>query len=159
MTLILQPGRLDGSAGNVPNIANLPGGSMTANKGRVITRTAAVAVLHGLGGTVTNVLGVTLEGVTSGTSDGPATNVNYAKVDRNTQFISGIAVGGAVLLQGGVAVSTVLTVGDDYGLLTISGQDYIDSDDESDVLVELLQVDNILKIAWFKFLESTLQEP
>lgn len=155
MSFVMQPGRQLGSAGNVPNVNNLDSGSITCNKGRVVTNTAGSAVLHALGATVTNIYGVTLESCAAGVSTGAVTTLlAIAVADRNTEFVSGVVDGGAV-----TADLSAMTVGDQYGLLTVSGQDYIDLDDTSNVVVQITKIDDDLDIAWFLFLESALQQP
>lgn len=155
MTFIMQSGRMKGSAGDVPDVANLDTGSITCNKGRVITNTAGSAVLHALAGTVTNVFGISLEDCAAGVSTGAVTTLlSIARADRNTEFISGVVESGAVV----TGTMPAFVVGDTHGLITVSGQDYVDFDDTSDVLVQIRKIDTDLKVVWFLFIESTLQE-
>ncbi len=150
----MQPGQQKGSAGDVPDVSNLDNGSITCNKGRVITNTSGSAVLHALASTVTGVYGVSLEKCTSGTSEGPAsTLLAIARADRNTIFVSKVVVSGAVTTD-----LSSLTIGDQYGLITVSGQDYVDFDDTSQVLVQIVKIDDELNVVWFVFIESTLQD-
>ena len=155
MPFVMQPGRIVGSGGLVPNITNMDNGSITCNKGRVITRTSDVAVLHALSGTVTNMLGVSLEACTSGTSDGPqSTLLSVAKFDRNTEFVSKVIVSGAVTSD-----VSGLSEGDKYGFITVASQDYVDFDDTAQVVCQITKVDDNLNVVWFLLLESAIQDP
>ena len=155
MAFVMQPGRQKGSAGDVPDVSNLDNGSITCNKGRVVTNTAGSAVLHALASTVTNVYGVSLEKCTSGTSEGPAsTLLAIAKADRNTEFVAGVVESGAVV----TGTMPAFVIGSEYGLITVSSQDYVDFDDTSNKLAQITKIDTDLKIVWFLFIESTLQE-
>lgn len=155
MPFVMQPGRLKGSAGNVPDVAELDAGSITCLKGRVVTLTAGSAVLHALGATVTNLYGVTLEGAAAGVGDGPDSDILVvAKFDRNTEFVSKIVISGAVSAD----LSTVV-VGSQYGMITVSSQDYIDIDDTTNVVAQVTKIDDDLNVVWFILLESAIQEP
>ena len=155
MTMRMQPAQLKGSAGDVPDVANLDNGTITCNIGEVITNTSGSAVLHGLGGTVTGVYGISLESCAAGTSTGPVTTLlSIARADRNTVFVSGVVESGAVV----TGTMPALVVGTSHGILKVSNQDYLDFDDTSNVLVQIRKIDTALKIVWFIFIESTLQE-
>jgi len=154
MPFFTQPGRTLGSAGDVPNVVNVDAGTITCNKGRVVTLTAGAAVLHGLAATVTNVYGITLEGAAAGVPDNPGTLLAIAVADRNTEFVSKVVVSGAITTD-----LSNLTVGDQYGMILVSSQDYIDYDDTSDVIAQITKIDDDLNVVWFLFLESALQQP
>ena len=155
MPFYTQPGRTLGSGGDVPNVNNLDAGSITCNKGRVVTNTSGSAVLHGLVATVTGVYGITLEGAAAGVADGPDSSlIAIAVADRNTEYVSKVIVSGAI-----TADLSNLTVGDQYGMITVSSQDYIDYDDTSNVIAQITKIDDDLNVVWFLFLESALQQP
>jgi hypothetical protein len=154
MPFFTQPGRTIGSGGDVPQVVNANAGSITCNKGRVVTLTAGATVLHALGAVVTNVYGVTLEGAAAGVTDGPGTLLPVAIADRNTEFVSKCVISGAVTAD----LSTVV-VGSQYGMITVSGQDYIDVDDTTNVIAQVTKIDDDLNVVWFLFLESAIQQP
>ena len=154
MPFFTQPGRIAGSGGPVPDVVELAAGVITCNKGRVVTNTAGAAVLHALGATVTNIYGVTLEGAAAGVTDGPGTLLAIAKANKQTNFVSKCVDTGAL-----TADLSGVTVGDQYGMLTVGGQDYIDLDDTTNVVAQITKIDDDLNVVWFVFLESTLQEP
>ena len=154
MPFYTQPGRTLGSGGDVPNVVNLDAGSITCNKGRVVTNSSGSAVLHGLASTVTGVYGITLEGAAAGVTDGPGTLLAIAVADRNTEFVSKVVSSSAIITD-----LSSMTVGDQYGMLLVSGQDYIDLDDTSQVITQITKIDDDLNAVWFLFLESALQQP
>ena len=154
MPFYTQPGRTLGSAGDVPNVVNLDAGTITCNKGRVVTNTTGSAVLHGLAATVTGVYGITLEGAASGVTDGPGTLLAIAVADRNTEYVSKVIVSGAITDD-----LSSMTVGDQYGMITVSSQDYIDFDDTTHHIAQITKIDDDLNVVWFLFLESALQQP
>ncbi len=153
MAFVMQPGKVKGSGGKVPDVVEMDAGSITCTKGRVITLTSGSAVLHALGGTVTNMYGVSLEGAAAGVGDGPDSDILVvARFDRNVEFVSKVVVSGAV-----TADLSSLTVGDQYGMITVSSQDYIDFDDTAQVVATITKIDDDLNVVWFALIESAIQ--
>lgn len=153
MPFVMQPGKVKGSGGDVPNVVEMDAGSITCLKGRVITLTSGSAVLHALGATVTGLYGVSLEGAAAGVGDGPDSDILVvARFDRNQEFVSKVVVSGAVATD-----LSGLTVGDQYGMITVSSQDYIDFDDTSNVVATITKIDDDLNVVWFALIESAIQ--
>ena len=154
MPFPMQPGKMKGSSGNVPEVVEMDAGAGTFNKGIVIKMTASVAVVHPLVADVTNMYGVSLEGCASGVGDGPDSDiVCVARINDDTEFVAECVTSGARTADlSGVAI------GDSYGLLLVSGYDYVDLDDAANVHVVITKIDDVLNVVWFKFLASTFQE-
>lgn len=153
MPFVMQPGRIKGSGGKVPDVVEMDAGTITCLKGRVITLTSGLAVLHGLASTVTDMYGVSLEGAAAGVGDGPDSDVLVvARFDRNVEFVSKVVVSGAV-----TADLSNLTVGDQYGFITVSSQDYVDFDDTAQVVCTITKIDDNLNVVWFALIESAIQ--
>jgi hypothetical protein len=155
MARVIQPGRFP--AGEVPNVMNLvPDAAATFSKGHIVRKKsgASTAEKHPLGATVTGIYGVALEDVVAGNPDGVAPECAIAKADRNTVFIGQVTASGAILTD----LSSIL-IGVQYGLLEVAGTQYVDKDDVTHVVVQIVDTDENLNIAYFKFIESALQEP
>ena len=154
MPFPMQPGKMKGSAGNVPEVIEMDAGSATCNKGIVIKMTASVAVVHPLVTDVTNMYGVSLEGDAAGVGDGPDSDILLvARINANTEFVAKCVTSSVLETDlSGVAI------GDNYGLILVSGYDYVDLSDQSNVAVVITKIDDELDVVWFNFLASTIQE-
>ena len=129
-------------------------GAGTFGKGIVVKMTTSVAVQHPLVTDVTNMYGVSLEGVAAGVGDGPDSDICcVARINDDTEFVAQCVTAGVVETDlSGVAI------GDSYGLLLVSGYDYVDLDDTGTPAVVITKIDDVLNVVWFKFLASTFQE-
>lgn len=153
----MQAGRTIGSAGDVPNAAVQPVEAATSFvRGRIVRLDAnGDIIVHPGGADVVDIYGVSMEGATSGVSDSPAEGANVAKADRNTEFVARAHSAADFNAD----VSTV-DVGDTFGFLNdADGISHVDLDDTTNVVLQVTKVDADLRLLWFKFLESTLQEP
>lgn len=136
-----------------------PGSDQTYPAGTPVTWDEATGELdaHAGGATVTNILGVSLEGVVSGDADNPSGNVSYAKANRTNVFA-------AQLINGSGVVQTVDegNLGGRYGILKVgSGSSQwwgVDEADTTDVVVEVVEIDTHRNLVFFKFLESAIEE-
>lgn len=145
------------SPGTAPDVLNLaPAAAATFKKGRVLTRVGNTVQAHALGATVTDVYGVAQCGAADGVSDDLSGLVNVAKAGRVVKFLGQLydSVGLAI-----VEVDPAVHIGEQYGLIVVDDETYLDTQDQVNVLVEVVDVKTELNIAIFKFLESTLQEP
>lgn len=115
---------------------------------------------HALGATVTNILGLTTEGVTAGVSSNPDTKVGVISANRSNIFMAKLINGSGV----------VQTPDDDnllaqYGLLKVgSGADAwfgVDESDTTHVVIEVIgydtEIDGPTGVVYFKFIESAIQ--
>lgn len=152
MPFQMQPARQLGSAGDVPDVATLLSGALSASKGQLIKNSSGTAIIHPLSTNVLLVYGVTLEADVSGTSDGPDSSIlHIARADVRTEFLSKCVTSSVIETD----LSSV-DVGDTYGIITVSSQDYVDLSDTSNVLVKITKVDDELDVVWFTFIPSTL---
>ncbi len=152
MPFQMQPGRTLGSAGNVPDVATLLAGALTCSKGQLIKDSSGTAIIHPLTGTVLLVYGVSLEADVAGVADGPDSSIlHIARAERETEFVSKCVTSSVIETD-----LSGVSVGDTYGIITVSNQDYVDLSDTSDVLVTITKVDDDINIVWFTFLPSTL---
>lgn len=115
---------------------------------------------HALSTTVTGILGVSLDGVDSGTADNPSGNVVYAYAGRMNVFMAALTNGSGV-----VQTPDAANVDVQYGLLkTGTGLDAwfsVDEDDTTNVVAQVVGYDTHLNggngIVFFKFIESAIQ--
>jgi hypothetical protein len=155
MTVVMQPSRIP--AGDAVNVQNYPpAAAADFKKGRVLGLNASGEVIvHPLGGTVTGVLGIALEGtVAAGESSSPSGKVAVAKADRNQIFIGQLSDDGTVEPD----VSQV-DIGDEYGIELIDGVAYVNINDTTNELVQIIDRTEQLGLVLFKFIESALLAP
>lgn len=112
---------------------------------------------HSLGATVTNIVGVSLEAAVEGISTNPSGNVNFAKATRSNTFTAKVVNGTGVVQT----VSDAL-IGGQYGIRKNgTGQSAwfaINSADTTNVVLQVIGVDTERNIAYFKFIESAIQD-
>lgn len=136
-----------------------PGSSQTYPVGTPVTWDTTSQELneHPLGANVTNIVGVSLEAVVSGESTNPSGNVNFAKATRSNVFIAVVTNG-----SGEVQDVTPALVGNEYGLRKngsgVSAWFSINSADTTNAVVQVTGIDTERNIAYFKFIESAIQE-
>lgn len=155
MPVRFQPSRHP--AGEVASVQGYtPASDQTIVKGDIVTYDNAADDLneHGLATDVEDVLGVALEGAESGTADSPSGEVAVAKATRDTVFMGQVVNSSAVVTD-----LSSISIGDQYGVVVLDGIHYVDEEDTSNVLVQIVDIDDDIDVVWFKFLESTLQEP
>ena len=113
---------------------------------------------HGGGSTVTNILGVSLEGTVSGTEDNPSKTVNLALASRLNVFVAKLTNNAGV-----VQTPDTANINVEYGIVkTGSGLTAVWSVDESDTtdkVVEVIGIDTERDVVYFKFIESAIQQP
>ena len=151
----IQPSKV--SAGPAaPDVFPLtPESTQTFEKGAPITVTSGEAVEHALVATVTNIYGFALEGMASaGVSDNPSGDVHVAKANRMTEFVAECVTAGVLETD-----LSGVSIGDQYGLLKVSSDFYVDLSDQNHVVVQITKIDDNLNKVWFSVLESALQEP
>lgn len=150
-----QPGRF--AAGEVPEAANHePVAAQTFKKGRVVTRVGARVQAHALGATVTGVYGVAMSPASDGRAIGPDPRVVVAKANRQDEFIGQAWRPSTSSI---VTLDPVTHLGNNYGIIVVDGESFINIEDVTNVLVKITDVKKDLNIAVFKFLEGTLQQP
>lgn len=159
MSFPMQPAQFP-HGGWVEGSARVPGSDQTYPKGTPVTWAAASQELdeHALGATVTNILGVSLDGCNGGEADDPSGKVSFAYASRSNVFIAKLTDG-----SGNVQTPDEANIGVSYGLLKNgSGADAWFSVNESDttnVVVTVTGIDEEREIVYFKFLESAIQQP
>lgn len=137
-----------------------PGSDQTYPRGTPVTWATASQELdeHGGGATVTNVLGVSMEGVTAGTAHNPSGKVAVALANRSNIFCAKLTDGSGVVQTADAANINVA-----YGILKNgTGLDQwwsVDESDTTNVVVEVIGIDTERNIVFFKFIESAIQQP
>lgn len=113
---------------------------------------------HALGATVTDILGVSVEGVTAGTAANPSGKVGFAYASRSNVFVAKL-----VDSTGAVVTADTANINVEYGLLKVgSGATSwygVDEDDTTHVVVEVVDIDTERNVVFFKFIESAIQTP
>ena len=141
-----------------PVVANDPiVAAQTFKKGAPLTLNAGAVQEHAGGSTVTGLYGFALFGATSGApSGGFGSTMGVSRATRTTVFSGEMLTGGA----GGTKKTDLSAVTKDqrYGLIKSSAGDwYVDFDDTTDVMVEIVGKDPKNGIVLFKVIESALQ--
>lgn len=135
-----------------------PGSDQTYPRGTPVTFDTGSQELDEFGGgaTVTNIKGVSVEGVEGGEAFNPSGNVNFASANRTNTFTAKLTDG-----SGNVQVPDAANINVQYGILkngTGLGQWWsVDESDTSDVVVEIVGFDLEREIVFFKFIESAIQ--
>lgn len=136
-----------------------PGSDQTYPQGTPVTWDEASQELdeHALGATVTNILGVSLEGVVAGDADNPSGNVSFVRANNSQVFVAKLTDGSGV-----VQVPDSANIGVQYGLLKNgSGSDAwfsVDEADTTNVVVEVVGIDTERDLVFFKFITSAIEE-
>lgn len=136
-----------------------PGSDQTYPRGTPVTWDESTQELdeHAGGATVTNILGISLEGVSAGVAQNPSGKVSFARATPNNIFV-------AKLINGSAVVQTVdaANIGVQYGILKVStGLNQwwgVDESDTTDVVVEVTGIDEERNVVFFKFITSAVEE-
>lgn len=150
--------RTDGSASGIPDVVNLPvdSGQAAFVKGRILSLNTGDGELeiHALGATVTGVYAVAQEGWDGTETDGPAVELNAVRVNRQTVFAAQMLDTGG----GNVVVEDLsgVVIGDTYGMIVFGGNTYIDQDDTTDVIAEIVGIDDNLNVLFYKFIATAI---
>lgn len=159
MSFAMQPARFP--AGGWPEGDDrAPGSDQTYSRGTPVTWDTGSQELdeHGGGATVTNVLGVSLEGVTAGTAHNPSGKVGVALANRTNTFVAKLINGSGV-----VQTPDTANINVPYGMLKVdTGLDAwwgVDESDTSNVVLEVIAIDTERDVVFFKFIESAIQQP
>lgn len=154
--LHFQPSRSNLSAPEVVN--GEPEASATISLGAPVARNSGDASKfeeHAGGATVTGIVGVAMQAVASGAPDF-GTEMQVAKAGPNQEFL------GQVYDSGGSAVATVAGdgtyLGNDYGMVEVSGDWYVDEDDTSDVVLTVTKELPEINAVLFKFISSAIED-
>ena len=158
MSFAMQPAQFP-HGGWPEGLERTPGSDQTYPRGTPVTWDEASQELdeHALGATVTNILGVTLEGVVAGDAQNPSGKVSFARSSRSNIFV-------AKLVDAAGVVQTVdaANIGVQYGMLKVStGMDMWFGVDESEVaavVCEVVGIDTERNLVYFKFLEAAIEE-
>lgn len=149
-----------GPGGPFPeNDRRTPGSDQTYPKGTPVTFDTGSQELdeHGGGSTVTDVLGVSYEGVESGTAQNPDGKVGLAVAGRSNVFMAKLTNG-----AGAVQTPDEANINVQYGILKNgTGLDQwwsVDESDTTDVVVEVIGIDTEREVVFFKFIESAIQQ-
>ena len=166
MAFKIQPSQLSGSAGLVPSVVNpLLAAAQVFEKGTPVRLDASGDIEeHPLGAVVVDLFGFSLMETLDPLSNNPLATlltISVAKADRNTAFVSRAASAGADTDD----ISAV-NLGDQFGLLKVGDDFFVDLDDTVNVLVQIVKISSGtptsaegLNLLWWKVLESALQEP
>lgn len=156
MPFHMQPAQFP-NGGYVNGDDRTPGSDQTYPIGTPVTYDTASHEVdeHGGGSTVTNVLGVSLEGVVAGVADNPSGLVGFAYA-RGNRFMAKLTNGSGVIQtvdEGNINVR--------YGMLkngTGSNQWWsVDEADTTDVVLEVTGIDTELNVVFFQFIDSAVQ--
>lgn len=160
MSFAMQAVRFEGASGFPVCDDRAPGSDQTYPRGTPVTWDTGSQELdeHGGGATVTNILGVSQEGVVSGTADNPSGKVSVALASRNNVFAAKLTNG-----SGTVQTPDAANINVEYGFLKNgSGSTQwwsVDESDTSNVVLEVIGIDTERDIVFFKFIESAIQQP
>ena len=136
-----------------------PGSDQTYPAGTVVTWDTSSQELdeHALSTTVTNILGVSVEGVEGGVAENPSGKVGVVLASRSNVFVAKLVNGSGV-----VQTADAANINVQYGLLAISSGmnqwEAVDEDDTSNVVVEVIGIDTDRNVVFFKFIESAIQQ-
>lgn len=156
MTFVMQPARFP--AGGWPEGDEYsPGSDQTYPRGVPVTWDTGSQELDAMATDPTSdILGISLEGVSAGSADNPSSKVNAALASRNTVFT-------AKLTNGSGTIQTVDegNIGVTYALLKNgSGATQwwsVNEDDSSGGVAEVVDIDTERNLVFFKFTEASIQ--
>lgn len=158
MSFAMQPAQFP--AGGWPEgNERAPGSDQTYPRGTPVTWDTSSQELdeHALVAVVTNILGVSLEGVAAGVADNPSGNVSFVSANRTNTFVSKL-----VDSTGAVVTADTANINVQYGLLKVgSGSTAwfaVDEDDTTHVVVEVIGIDTDRNLVFWKFIESAIQQ-
>jgi len=156
MGFAMQPaGR--GGGGWPESYERAPGSDQTYPRGCPVAWDASSQELdiHAGGATVTNIAGVSLEGVVAGVADNPSGKVAFAHAAHPNLFVAKLSSAGTI-----VAPDTA-NIGVQYGIIVVgSGSTQywtVDEADTSNVVCEVVDIDTERNVVFFKFLDSAVQ--
>lgn len=159
MPFRMQPARA--ASGRWPEAdERTPGSDQTYPAGVPVTFATASQELdeHAGGATVTDILGVSLEGVVAGVAKNPSRTVSVAFATRHNIFMAKLTDG-----AGAVQTADAANINVAYGILKNgTGLDQwwsVDEADTTNVVVEVIGIDTERNIVFFKFIESAIQQP
>jgi hypothetical protein len=159
MSFAMQPAQFPNGGWPEAN-ERAPGSDQTYPRGTPVTWDTSSQELdvHALAATVTNILGVSNEGVTAGTADNPSGNVSFTYAARSNVFVAKLTNNSGV-----VATADTANINVEYGLVIVgSGATAWWAVDESDTthkVVEVIGIDTDRNVVFFKFIESAIQQP
>ena len=136
------------------------GSDQTYNRGTPVTWDTGSQELdeHGGGSTTTNILGVSLEGTTSGVETNPSGTVNLALASRLNVFVAKLTNNAGV-----VQTADTANINVEYGMVkTGSGLNAtwsVDESDTTDKVLEVINIDTERNLVYFKFMEAAIQQP
>lgn len=103
---------------------------------------------------VTNIIGIALQAASVAGTPDFGDEVEVAIANATTQFAAPCADSGAFTTD-----LSGVTVGDQYGVLKVSGEWYVDLDDSSNVVFEVVKIYDDIDMVLVKFISSTLAQP
>lgn len=150
----MQPGMTQGSAGNVPDVVNLPPeASQTFKKGTVLK------VVAGAFNEVTvdtdngSLHSVSLEGCTSGDPDGPADELAAARINDDTYFLCLVDDGAGNIITD----LSGLAVGQQGDLnKQASGEYTFDSTSTANAALEIVKIFDNVNLVLVKFISTVV---
>lgn len=154
----MQPARFPAGSGFPDGDERTPGSDQTYPRGTPVTWDTGSQELdeHAGGATVTDIFGVSLEGVSGGDADNPSGKVNVARSSRQNVFVAKLTNG-----SGTVQTPDTANLNVQYGILkNDTGLDQwwsVDESDTSNVVVEVIGIDTERDLVFFKFIESAIQ--
>lgn len=160
MSFAMQPARFPAGSGFPSGDDRTPGSDQTYPRGTPVTWDTGSQELdeHAGGATVTDILGVSLEGVEAGEAFNPSGLVGVALASRQNVFVAKLTDGAGV-----VQTPAESDINVEYGILkNDSGLDAwwsVDQSDTTDVVVEVIGIDTERDLVFFKFIESAIQQP
>lgn len=158
MSFAMQPAQFP-HGGWPEALERTPGSDQTYPRGTPVTWDESSQELdeHAGGATVTNILGITLEGVTSGAAHNPSGKVSFARATQSNIFVAKLTDSSGV-----VQTPDAANIGVQYGILKNgTGLDQwwsVDEGDTSQVVVEVTGIDTERDVVFFKFITSAVEE-
>jgi len=157
MSFKMQPARFP--HGGYPEGTDLaPGSDQTYPSGCPVTWDVSSQELdvHGGGATVTNIRGISLDGVVAGTADNPSGLVCLANAAHPNIFVAKLTNN-----SGTVQTADTANLNVQYGMVVVgSGATQWWAVDESDVthkVLEIIDIDTDRNVVFFQFLNSAVQ--
>lgn len=156
MSFRMQPSRLP-HGGWPEGMERTPGSDQTYPAGCPVRMVGLELDVHPGSTTVIDILGVSMEGVVSGTADNPNDKVSVAAAAHPNVFVAKLVNGSGV-----VQTADTANINVHYGMIVVSSGSTqwwgVDEDDTStSPVLEVIDIDTDRNVVFFRFLNSAVQ--
>lgn len=153
MPFRLQPSKTDGSAGDVPDVVNIPVATgETFRKGTVLQLTSG-ELEEVAADTTTGLYAVSLEDAEDGSPDNPSDDLTAARINLQTAFYVAVYDSGAGAV---VTDLSTISVGDTGDAEVVNDVYYFDTASSASAVFEVVAIEDDLNLLLVKFIESTI---